>query len=242
MRWMWIAAACLGLAGCAGVPMGPGPMSGPVMPSPAPDPGPLLTPADAARAFSDVVARVEPVAEQLCLQRTRNVPCDFQIVVDGRPGQQANAYQTLDPQGRPVVALTLALLDDARNADELAFVLGHETSHHILGHIPRQQESAMTGAMLAGVLAQMGGAAPETIRSVQQMGASMGARTFSKDFELEADALGTEITLLSGYDPVRGAAFFTRLPDPGDTFLGSHPPNGQRIAIVQRRAAELGYY
>lgn len=220
--------------------MGVGPAASVPM-SPAPDPGPLLTPQDAARAFTDVVARVEPVAEAVCLQRTRNVPCDFQIMVDMRPGQQANAYQTLDPQGRPVVALTLALIDNARNADELAFVLGHETSHHILGHIPRQQETAMTGAMLAGVLAEMGGADPETIRSVQQMGASVGARTFSKDFELEADSLGTEVTLLAGYDPVRGAAFFTRLPDPGETFLGSHPPNAQRVAIVQRRAAELGF-
>lgn len=58
---------------------------------------------------------------------------------------------------------------------------------------------------------------------------------------LEADGLGTEIAIRAGYDPVHGAEFFTRLPDPGDTFLGSHPPNAQRIAAVRRAAESIGY-
>jgi hypothetical protein len=58
----------------------------------------------------------------------------------------------------------------------------------------------------------------------------MAARSYSKDFELQADALGAEIALVAGYDPLRGTAFFDRLPDPGDKFLGSHPPNAARKA------------
>ena len=64
------------------------------------------------------------------------------------------------------------------------------------------------------------------------MGAEVAARSYSKDFELQADALGAEITLRAGYDPVLGTGFFDRLPDPGDKFLGSHPPNAARKAQV----------
>ena len=58
-----------------------------------------------------------------------------------------------------------------------------------------------------------------------KLGAQVGARSYSKDFELEADALGTVITHRAGFSPLKGAAFFTRIPDPGDRFLGTHPPN-----------------
>ncbi len=158
---------------------------------------------------------------------------------DQRPDQPANAYQTLDGRGQPVVAFTLALIADARNVDELAFVMGHEAAHHIAGHIPRTQETAMAGAMVGGILAAMSGGDQETVRTLQDLGATVGARTYSKNFELEADALGAEIALRAGYDPVRGAAFFDRLPDPGDEFLGSHPPNSKRRETVRAAVAAL---
>lgn len=242
MRWIGLAAVLLAMAACAPVPGAPtGARGSARMVQPAPDPGPLRTPEQAASAFAFVVSRVETVAEGVCRARTRNVPCDFQIVLDTRGGQAPNAFQTLDSRGRPVIGLTYSLLEHARNVDELAFVLGHETSHHILGHILRQRETARKGAVLAGVLAEMGGADARTVRSMQEMGASLSARSFSKEFELEADALGTEITIAAGYDPVHGAQFFMRLPDPGNKVLGSHPPNARRIAVVRQTAQRLGY-
>ena len=205
---------------------------------PSPTQGVLL-PEQAARNFVAVVARVEPVAEQLCRDRNPQANCDFLILVDDRPNQPPNAFQTLDRSGRPLVGFTLALIADARNADEIAFVVGHETAHHISGHIPQTQRTALTGAVLAGILAQASGAAPEVVRNAQEMGAAMGARTYARNFELEADALGTEIAYLAGFDPERGSAFFDRLPDPGDQFLGTHPPNGQRKETVRRVMAGL---
>jgi predicted Zn-dependent protease len=195
--------------------------------------------ARAARTFIEVVAQVEPVAEKLC--RTRGVArnCDFRIVVDDRPGQPPNAFQTLDKTGRPVIGFTLALIADARNADELAFVLGHEAAHHIAGHIPKRNEEALSGALLAGVLAQASGLSPDEVKAAQNMGAELAARSYSRDFELEADALWAEISLIAGFDPLLGSGFFDRLPDPGDRFLGSHPPNGQRKALVAATVRRL---
>ena len=193
----------------------------------------------AARSFAQVVRRVEPVAERECRSRTRGINCDFNIVVDDRRGQPANAYQTVDKSGRPIIAFTLPLIAEARNADELAFVMGHEAAHHIAGHIGRQQQNAVAGAVIFAGLATLSGGNAAAVETAQQLGAQIGARSYSKDFELEADALGTIITARSGYQPVRGAQFFSRIPDPGDKFLGTHPPNASRLEVVRRTAANL---
>ena len=220
----------------------------PVRMEPLPAPGPVqaqvptgvrLSSDQAARSFVRVVQTVEPVAERECRQRTRGLNCDFAIVVDDRPGAPANAFQTVDRFGRPVIAFTLALIADVRNEDELAFVLGHEAAHHIAGHIDRQQQNAVAGAVIFAGLATLSGGDAAAVQNAQRLGAQVGARRYSKDFELEADALGTIITARAGYSPVRGAQFFTRIPDPGDRFLGTHPPNAARMEIVRRTVAGL---
>lgn len=198
-----------------------------------------LAPPEVAALFVSVVSQVEPVAEALCRQRSADVNCDIRIVVDDRPGQPPNAFQTVDRTGRPIVGFTIALIADTQNADEIAFVMGHEAAHHVLNHIPKRQQSAAGAAILAGALARANGATAEGIRQAQAFGAEVGARSYSKEFELEADAMGAEIALMAGYDPIRGAAFFSRLPDPGDRFLGSHPPNAERQALVARVVARL---
>lgn len=208
---------------------------------PVPTNGPSGTSNPTAYAeFTQVVAQVEPVAERECRARTKDMNCDFRIVVDGRPNQQPNAFQSLDDSGRPVLTFSRALIEDTQNADELAFVVGHEASHHILAHIARQIRNAEAGAVIFAGLATVTGGSAADIASAQELGAAVGARSFSKEFELEADALGTVITYRAGYDPMRGAEYFTRLPDPGNRFLGTHPPNAARIDIVRRTLAQIG--
>lgn len=193
----------------------------------------------AARQFVTVVETVEPVAEQECRRRAPGANCDFQIVVDDRPGQPPNAFQTVDRNGRPILAFNLALIASVENADELAFVMGHEAAHHVLGHLVRTQQNAAVGAVILSGLAALGGADEAAVQSAEQIGASLGARTYSKDFELEADRLGTIITARAGFNPVVGAQFFNKIPDPGNRFLGTHPPNAARMEIVRRTAAGL---
>jgi len=195
-------------------------------------------PPDVAR-FRTVAARVEPMAEQLCRSRGTVPDCDFLIGLDTRPGLPANAFQTVDGNGRPILVFTRALLSDLQNPDELAFVMSHEAAHHIAGHIPRQQRNAMRGAIMLGGLASLSGGDRAMIEAAADLGAKIGARQYSKEFELEADAIGTVIAHAAGFDPVRGAAFFRRLPDPGDRVLGTHPPNAQRVDLVRRVAAGL---
>ena len=228
------------LSACA-----PLPQSGPATPpsgvfEPVGTPGTQNRAQAAANNFIEVVDTVEPVAEAECRRISPGSNCNFIIVVDDRPGQQPNAYQTIDRAGRPILAFNLALIASVNNADELAFVMGHEASHHILGHLNRQQQNASVGAVIFSGLAAASGASEDYIREAEQIGAQVGARRYSKDFELEADQLGTIITARAGYNPVRGAEFFLRIPDPGNRFLGSHPPNAARIDIVRRTAARIG--
>lgn len=193
----------------------------------------------AARQFLQVVETVEPVAEQECRRLSPRTNCDFQIVVDDRPNQPPNAFQTEGPNGRPILAFNLALIASVRNADELAFVMGHEASHHIRGHLQRTRENATAGAVILSGIAAITGGTPQDVRSAQELGAALGARSYSKDFELEADELGTLIAARAGYDPVLGAQFFNRIPDPGNRFLGTHPPNAARMETVRRAAQAL---
>jgi len=230
MRGMMVCAAVL-LGACVA---GPAPV--PMAPAPAPM---RLDASVAARNFADVIARVEPVAERECRVRAPRLNCDFMIVVDDRPGVPPNAFQTLDRSGRPVIGFTLALVAEARNQDELAFILGHEAGHHIAGHLPRRQQTALAGALILGVLAAAGGGDSGAVRAAQDIGATVGARTYSRAFELEADRLGAVIAYRAGHDPERGAAYFTRIPDPGNQFLGTHPPNAQRIEVVRSETARL---
>ena len=204
-------------------------------------PVPDRIPRGEARAnFAAVVRRVEPVAEQVCRERAaRGTNCDLRIVVDDRPGLPPNAFQTRDRQGNPIVGFTVALIADARNRDELAFVLGHEAAHHIAGHIDRGNAAAQAGGAFGAVLAGAAGLGRAESQQLARAGALVGSRRFGQSAELEADALGTRIAARAGYDPLRGALFFNRLPDPGDRFLGTHPPNAARLDTVRRVAAGL---
>ncbi|MDO5604572.1 MAG: M48 family metallopeptidase [Paracoccus sp. (in: a-proteobacteria)] len=198
------------------------------------------SPREAARNFLAVINRMEPAIERECVaRRTTNINCDFQFVVDDRLDMEPNAFQTLDNAGRPVIGFTVSLIAAARNADELAFVVGHEASHHILNHLSHKSGSATAGAIILGGIAAAAGADAGTVGTIQRVGANVGSRVYSRDWELQADYLGAIITLNAGYDPVNGAEFFRRLPDPGDRILGSHPSTSARMGQVRRAVEDV---
>ena len=159
--------------------------------------------------------------------------CNFKILVDLNPKTPPNAFQTFDEKGRPLLLFSITLIDDMKNSDEIAFVIGHEGAHHILGHLEHQKKSAVGGSTLFEVLAATLGGSQQSVGVASNIGAAVGARNYSKTYELEADRLGAQMTLSGGFDPVKGAAYFTRIPDPGNKFLGTHPPNRARIAGVR---------
>lgn len=200
----------------------------------------VASPGDGTKRFAEVVARVEPVGEAECRKRTSGVNCNFLIRVDPRKSVPANAFQGEDKSGRPVITFTQKLLAETPNPHELAFVLSHEMAHHISGHLRRQRANSKTEAAVFADLAELTGGSASDVANAQKIGAVVGALKFSKAFELEADKLGTVIAFRSGYNPLIGMEFFNRIPDPGDRFLGTHPPNAERIRVVKRASRSLG--
>jgi predicted Zn-dependent protease len=170
--------------------------------------------------FEVAVDRVLPVAAALCQTRRPEARCDFQIVIDGRYKVTPNAYQTLDADGRPVLGVTEGLLAAIANSDELAFVLAHEAAHHIAGHA--------------------GASFPNLLPDGDAAGASQSAAFHDlRRTELEADALGAEIVNLAGFDPLRGARFFLRLPDSGRAEHSTHPDHDTRWHHVSQAVRAL---
>ncbi len=248
VRRAWAALICCGtlaLTACAPVSTteignAPPPGPGAGLPPPAPE---LLndgSPESAARMFVSVMRRMEPAIERECMQRrTQPINCDFQFVVDDRPGMEPNAFQTIDDHGRPIIGFTLSLIAATRNGDEIAFVVGHEASHHILNHLDRKAGAASAAAVILGSIASVYGGNQEAVETAQRIGASVGSRYYSKEWELQADYLGSIISLNAGFDPVRGSLFFERIPDPGEHILGTHPSRAARLAQVRMAVGDV---
>ena len=97
------------------------------------------------------------------------------------------------------------------------------------------------GARLVNLdrLAAALGGSNRSVDAASEIGEAVGRRNYSKTFELEADRLGAQMTQKAGFDAVRGAAYFTRIPDAGNRFFGTHPRNADRIAGVKAAVAEL---
>ena len=184
----------------------------------------------------------------MCREQAPGADCDFRIGLETDPKMPPNAFQTLNEQGRPVIIVSASLLGEMQSDDELAFVLSHEASHHIAGHIARQQQQQALGALVLGGLVAAAGqaygspASDDAIRQAMDVGAYVGARAYSQSYELEADTLGTYVTARAGYAPERGADIFGRpaLANPGGPpILASHPGSAQRQATVARVAADV---
>lgn len=241
-------AACLALAACGttyAVPEGAAPVAvATAVPLPSGSPR-------SAGDFARVAARVEPAAEAYCRDETPGAPpgyCDFRIRLERDPRMPPNAFQTRGRDGRPVVVMAESLLAEMRSDDEIAFVLSHEAAHHIAGHIPKQQQQQVLGALVLGGLVAAAGdayggpASERAVRQAMDIGASIGARSYSQTYELEADTLGTYIAVAAGYAPERGADVFSRpaLVNPGGPpLLASHPGSAQRQATVARVTADI---
>lgn len=226
--------AAVALAACAPMAVAPTPRPAPVAVMGAPAGMPLGLP-----ELAEVVARMRPVASQVCRERSPQLDCNFIVVVDDRPGQPPNAFHTRDEAGRPIIGFTEALIRDMRSTDEIALVFGHEAAHHIADHLPRIQREAFTGALIGGVLASITRVDQATAQQIVDISATLRSRRYSQAFELEADRLGALIAYRAGYDPLRGADLFRRIPDPGNRFLATHPPNADRLREIERTMARI---
>jgi predicted Zn-dependent protease len=139
--------------------------------------------------------------------------------------REVNAYAL--PGGFVFVTEPLLNLCEA-DRDEIAFFLGHEMAHVLLGHA-REQFTA--SAFLNAVTARLSRAGP-MLRELLRKG-------YSRDLEFEADGEGAKLARAAGFEPFAGIRVLRRLAArPGgegfpSEYFSSHPPYEDRIRKLE---------
>ena len=137
------------------------------------------------------------------------------------------------------------MIEAARNEGEMAGVMAHEISHVALRHGTAQASKAQKYGLLAGILgiggAILGGPAGAAAQVASQ-GVGVYFLKFSREYETEADILGSQIMARAGYDPRDLANMFRTLEQQGGGgggFLSDHPSPSDRYARINREAEML---
>ncbi|HKP71163.1 MAG TPA: M48 family metallopeptidase [Pyrinomonadaceae bacterium] len=138
------------------------------------------------------------------------------------------------------------MIEAAKNEGEMAGVMAHEISHVALRHATAQQ-TKMNNPLnqILGIGAQIGGGIVGGAAG-QQMGAMLAQGYFlkySRDYETQADILGSKIMAQAGYDPRDLANMFQTIQQQskggGPEWLSSHPDPGNRYQKINAEAGLL---
>jgi Zn-dependent protease with chaperone function len=143
------------------------------------------------------------------------------------------------------------MFDAAASEGEVVGVMAHELSHVLLRHgtanatkaeNPWLQIGQMAGAIGGAVV---GGGAGSAIAQGSQLGLGSLLLRYSRDFEKQADLLGSQIMAKAGYDPRSLAHMFETIAKEskgsGGTpqWMSSHPDPGNRTVYITKEAQSL---
>jgi Zn-dependent protease with chaperone function len=139
------------------------------------------------------------------------------------------------------------MIQAARNEGEMAGVMAHEISHVALRHATAQAtktQKYQIGSILGQIAgAVIGGGVGQVIGAGSQIGFGIGALKYSREYETQADILGSQIMANAGYDPRDLANMFQTIARQGGgrtpEFLSSHPDPGNRYQKINQEAARL---
>ncbi len=187
---------------------------------------------------------VESVGERLVAA----IPAEFQqssfnYVFDVVNARDINAFAL---PGGPLY-VNRGMIEAAKNEGEMAGVMAHEISHVALRHATAQATKQSSIGNQLGTIGLILGGAIFGGQSGAQLGA-IGAQVlqtrYSRDYETQADVLGSQIMANAGYDPRDLANMFrtieqqsggSRAPE----WLSSHPNPGNRYQNINREAGQL---
>src|ERR1700730_13896786 len=156
-------------------------------------------------------------------------------------GDSANAFAV--PGGN--IYINEPLLRLAKNRDELAGVLAHETGHMVLHHVAKRMDSLQkksTAASVGSILAQivLGPLAGAAIDYGSQYAVAGSDAAQSRHIEAQADEEGARIMAATGqYNPWGMVWFFQIMTEsygPGqNSWLRDHPLDQARIDDLQNQ-------
>jgi beta-barrel assembly-enhancing protease len=140
------------------------------------------------------------------------------------------------------------MIEAARNEGEMAGVMAHELSHVALRHGTAQATKAQKYSILGGVGAiagaVIGGGLGSVIGQGSQTAVGVYFLRFSREYETQADVLGSQIMARAGYDPLDLANMFRTIQQQGGSggpqFLSDHPNPANRYQRIQQEAQLIG--
>ena len=183
--------------------------------------------ADTLEIVTDGVVRTLVVeAETACGYRATVVP-----------QSELNAYA----DGRDVF-VTSAMMRFAED-EELRVVLSHEFAHNAMEHISAMKRNATIGAIIGaiadGAIAASGG---NSRGAYTALGAALGARKYSQEFEREADYVGMYFLARSDFPMERAPRFWRHMAqaDPDAIgFASTHPTSAERFVLMRMAQDEI---
>ncbi len=198
---------------------------------------------------SSVNNRLREHMAPLCRQ-SEIEPCWFDVTYDEE--DDVNAYA----EGDNRIHIMRGLLHYLDSEEEVAAVVAHEIGHHLGDHISEKKTNATIGAILGGLImgaAMVAGgydpaydhtnAGGQALSESMNVGAAIGALSYSKSQEREADLLAAYILARAGYDLDRAGEVWVVLAQMDDTthasLLDTHPAGPERVVAWEKAVAEV---
>jgi Zn-dependent protease with chaperone function len=185
-------------------------------------------------ASDPMARRVRAIGMRFAQLSTRkNIPYTFEVLKNDKV---LNAFAA---PGGPVF-VTRKLVQTTSNDAELAYVLGHETTHidhkHIVKAVEKQQKVGIFAGIFGAILGR--GGSGDAIGAVANVGMAVWSRGYSRDQENDADLGGVRWMSQLGYDPRAAVTMLGKLGGSNsgflDKYLSTHPDPKARQANVQR--------
>ncbi|HEX6124534.1 MAG TPA: M48 family metallopeptidase [Pyrinomonadaceae bacterium] len=190
----------------------------------------------------------ERYVERVGARLVAAIPPEFQ--------QPAFAYEFDVVNARDINAFALpggpmyvnrGMIEAARNEGEMAGVMAHEISHVALRHATAQATKQSSIGNQLGTIGLILGGAIFGGQGGAQLGA-LGAQAlqtrYSRDYETQADILGSRIMANAGYDPRDLANMFRTIEQQSGgvrapEWISSHPNPGNRYQKINSEASQL---
>ena len=167
----------------------------------------------------------------------------FRYTFTGVNMKEINAFAL---PGGPMY-INRGMIEKAKSEGEVAGVMAHEIVHVVLRHGTAQQTKATPyaiGAMAGQILgAIVGGNKGAMISQGSQFGIGTYFLKFGREYEKQADILGSRIMAAAGYDPREMANVFKTIQQEGGPggpqWMSSHPDPGNRYEYINKEAQLL---
>ncbi len=168
---------------------------------------------------------------------------EFRYTFTGVNLKEINAFAL---PGGPMF-IQRGMIEKAHNEGEIAGVMAHELSHVALRHGTAQQTRSTPFAIgqMAGQIAGaiIGGTKGAIIAQGSQFGLGTYFMKFSREYERQADILGSRIMAGAGYDPRDMANVFKTIEKEsgpgGPQWMSDHPNPGNRYDYINKEAQAL---